>query len=337
MLACIRPSIEKTLKPLTFSVLRLLSDEEFHSGEDMARLLKVSRTGIWQALQALDESGLSLQRVRGRGYRLPRGIQWLNQERILRAAGADAGRLNLVLADSVESTNSVLLQKAAQGAPHGSCLASELQTHGRGRRGRSWHTGLGGGLAFSLLWRFNQGVASLSGLSLAAGVAVARALREAGISEISLKWPNDVLHRHHKLAGILIELQGDMLGPSAAVIGIGLNLKLSGHTRSAIDQAVTDVHSISAAPPERNTLQGRLLAHLVEVLDLFSASGFSALREEWLQLHAYQGKAVRLLQPNGPVLEGRIVDISDDGSLLLDSGSGPQRVASGEISLRRTA
>ncbi len=303
----------------------------------MARLLDVSRSGIWQALQALDESGLSLQRVRGRGYRLPQGIQWLNREHILSAVGAAAGRLDLSLADSVESTNSVLLQKTALGAPHGSCLASELQTHGRGRRGRSWHTGLGGGLAFSLLWRFNQGVSALSGLSLAAGVAVARALRETGVSEISLKWPNDVLHRHHKLAGILIELQGDMLGPSAAVIGIGLNLKLSDRTRSAIDQAVTDVHSISPAPPNRNALQGRLLAHLIEVLDQFSECGFSALREEWLQLHAYHGKAVRLLQPNGPVLQGRIVDVSDDGSLLLDSGSGPRRFASGEISLRGTA
>ncbi|MHB9118478.1 MAG: biotin--[acetyl-CoA-carboxylase] ligase [Burkholderiales bacterium] len=325
------------MKPLTFSVLRLLSDEEFHSGEEMARLLDVSRTGIWQALQDLDESGLSLQRIRGRGYRLPQGIQWLNRERILSAIGANANRIDLMLADSVESTNSMLLQNTALGAPHGACLASELQTRGRGRRGRSWHTGLGGGLAFSLLWRFNQGVASLSGLSLAAGVAVARALREAGVSDVSLKWPNDVLHRHHKLAGILIELQGDMLGPSAAVIGIGLNLKLSDRTRSAIDQAVTDVHSVCKTPPDRNLLQGRLLAHLIEVLDLFSESGFSALREEWRQLHAYHGKTVRLLQPNGPVIEGRIVDVSDDGSLLLDSGSGPRHIASGEISLRGAA
>ena len=101
---------------------------------------------------------------------------------------------------------------------HGRCLIAEIQTNGRGRRGRPWQGVLGGSLSFSIIWQFNMGVAQLSGLSLAVGVALARALRELGLLGIQLKWPNDVLvsdenGENKKLAGILIDLQGDMDGP----------------------------------------------------------------------------------------------------------------------------
>ena len=130
------------------------------------------------------------------------------------------------LADSAVSSNTVLLQRAALGAASGSVLAVEWQSAGRGRLGRVWHSGLGSALTFSLLWRFEFGLSALSGLSLAVGVAMMRALEKIGVSDIGLKWPNDVLTKSGKLAGILIEAQGDMLGPSLVVIGIGMNLRL---------------------------------------------------------------------------------------------------------------
>ncbi|MGH8757596.1 MAG: HTH domain-containing protein, partial [Burkholderiales bacterium] len=146
------------MKPLTFAVLRLLADGEFHSGEVLAHKLNISRATIWNALKVVDEAGLALYKIRGRGYRLAEPMQWLDRTKIASALGAQANRFNLELIDCADSTNTLLMQKAAMGAVHGSVIAAELQTHGRGRRGRSWHSNLGGALTFSLLWRFNQGV-----------------------------------------------------------------------------------------------------------------------------------------------------------------------------------
>lgn len=320
------------MKPLTFSILRLLSDDTFLSGEELARRLGVSRASIWQALAPLEEAGLALQRIRGRGYRLPRSIQWLDEKRIRTALGkADFA---LEIHDHLPSTNTLLMQKAQEGAGHRSCIVAETQGAGRGRRGRQWHSSLGGSLTFSLLWRFNQGVAALYGLSLAVGIALVRALHAEGATDASLKWPNDILHHHRKLAGILIELQGDVLGPSAAVIGIGLNLKLPDPLRDQVDQPVTDLASITGHDHDRNRLLGAILFHLAEVLEVFETQGFTALRDEWLRHHAFHGKAVRLSMPDGSQLEGQAVGIAEDGALLVETGQGPRRFASGEVSLR---
>ncbi|MGE5027591.1 MAG: biotin--[acetyl-CoA-carboxylase] ligase [Betaproteobacteria bacterium] len=322
------------MKPLTFSILRILADSEFHSGEEMAQLLRVSRASVWQALRGLDAAGVTVHRVPGRGYRLREPLQWLDPVQVTAALGDKAGLFKLEVIDSAASTNSLLLQKAAQGAPHGSCVVTEMQTAGRGRRGREWHANLGGSLTFSLLWRFQQGAGFLSGLSLAVGVALMRALGQSGVAGAGLKWPNDVLYQHRKLAGILIELQGDMLGPSAAVIGIGLNLNLSDTVQNRIDQAVVDVRSITGVMPERNLILANLLLHLADVLDEFEEGGFFRLRGEWLGHHAYQGKTVHLLMPDGSRHQGRLLDVAEDGALLVDTGAGKKRFTAGEISLR---
>jgi len=304
----------------------------------MAQRLGVSRASIWNALRALDGAGLVLHKVRGRGYRLPDPPHWLDRESVLAALGSKAALFDLEVVDTVESTNRTLMQRAALDAPHASCIVADLQTQGRGRRGRAWHGALGGSLTFSLLWRFQQGAGFLSGLSLAVGVALMRALMAYGVQDAALKWPNDVLHNYRKLAGVLIELQGDMHGPTAAVIGVGLNVRLPAAVRDRIDQAAVDLFSIGGAELlGRNQLLAHILAHLADVLQLFEAEGFSALREEWLGYHAYHGKNVRMVLPDGSYEEGCVSGVAEDGSLLLATPAGTRRFATGEISLRRTS
>ena len=322
------------MKPLTISILRLLSDGMFHSGEEMAQQLKVSRASVSNALKTVNNLSASIYKVRGRGYCLAQPLQWLDKGQVDEALGARANLFDLDVLDVVGSTNTVLMQKAGAGAPHASCVVAELQTDGRGRRGRIWHTDLGGALTFSVLWRFNQGAAFLSGLSLAVGVAVVRALRDAGVVDVALKWPNDVLHEYRKLAGILIELQGDVLGPSSVVIGVGLNVRLNNQVKECVDQPITDMHAIMGEALDRNLLLASLLGHMADVLELFEQHGFIALRDEWLRMHAYQDKSVRMLMPSGEWREGHVLDVAEDGALLVTTSRGKQKFTSGEISLR---
>ena len=317
-----------------FDLLRVLADADFHSGPDLARRLGASRGGVSRALRELEDLGIDLLKVPGRGYRMVAPYDWLDAAAVGALLGAQARHFRLELLDTCASTNTLMLERARAGAPSGSVIACELQSAGRGRRGNAWQSGLGDSLIFSLLWRFDKGAAGLSGLSLAAGVAAARSLAALGVEGVQLKWPNDLLHAGRKLGGILIELQGGAAGPAAAVIGIGLNLRLTESLRDAIAQPVTDIASIAAKLPRRNHLLAALLAELAQVLQLFAAQGFAPLREEWAARHAHQGKAATLSSGDGKSVSGRAVGVDQDGALLLETARGVERFLSGELSLR---
>ena len=322
-----------TPSSLTFRALRLLADGHFRSGEELARTLGVSRTTVWKALQNLDRWGVTLFKVHGRGYRLVTPVDWLERTQIQRFIGQRAELFQVHVVESTHSTNDVLLSEALAGAPSGLTLAAELQTQGRGRRGRVWHTGLGGALTFSVLWRFEQGVAGLAGLGPAVSLALARALRSLGVAEAMLKWPNDVLWRHQKLAGVLVELQGDAMGPSAAVIGIGMNVRLEERVRSRIDQAVTDL-ATAGAPLSRNQILGVVLDQLARLLEEFASTGFAGLEEEWNSYHALAGRTVIVTLPDQSEHVGVAAGVGEDAALLLQTASGLRRFHSGEVSLR---
>jgi BirA family biotin operon repressor/biotin-[acetyl-CoA-carboxylase] ligase len=328
------------MNSLTFPVLRLLADGKFQSGEALARHFGVTRATVWNALQDAEQMGIRLFSVRGKGYRLPEPVDFIETQRVFEGLEPYADRFKLEVHDRLDSTNTYLMKQSASGASHATCVVTELQTQGRGRRGRVWQAGLGSSLTFSVLWRFECGAGGLSGLSLAVGIALMRALQELGIQGAGLKWPNDILHTQRKLAGILIELQGDMDGPSAAVIGIGLNWRLPEQVVQLIDQAVTDVQALSLAssdkplPLDKSVGLGVLLRHLTEVLDIFTDSGFESLRDEWMAYHAYTQQPVRMLMPDGREIEGMASGVAADGALLVETRHGLQRFASGEVSLR---
>ncbi|MGJ8620969.1 MAG: bifunctional biotin--[acetyl-CoA-carboxylase] ligase/biotin operon repressor BirA [Methylophilaceae bacterium] len=322
------------MNSLTFPILHQLANGQFHSGEALAKQFEVSRATIWNAIQHAQSLGIEIFSVRGRGYKLPKAINLLNKEAILQAIGVEREWFHLEVLDEVPSTNTYLMQAAAKGAPHVSCAVAHIQTNGRGRRGRTWVSHLGASLTFSLLWRFDCGASALSGLSLAIGVALIRALNELGIMTVQLKWPNDVLVENKKLAGILIDLQGDLDGPSAAVIGVGINVNLPERIIKNIDQPAIDLKQVSSKAVDQNLLLGTVLKHLADVLRHFEQFGFVGIREEWLSHHAYHQQPVRLLLPDGRDVEGEVVDVADDGILLVNTAFGVQRFSAGEISLR---
>lgn len=318
--------------PRVWQLLNLLADGEFHSGETLAEQIGVSRASVFNALENVAEYGVALQRIRGRGYRLTRSWQRLAAKEISRCLGKDAKKFDVEILAQATSSNTVLLQRAALGATSGSVLAVELQTAGRGRLGRTWYSGLGNALTFSLLWRFDCGLNALSGLSLAVGVAIVRALHKLGTQGVQLKWPNDILTVQGKLAGVLIEAQGDVLGPSAVVIGIGLNYSSQNNlSAQKIDQAVGALDEICNELPTRNQLLAALLQELASVFHEFTKNGFAGLRVEWEQYHAYQNQPIQLRMPDGKIISGIARGVSESGELCMEGAQGVRCFNSGEV------
>lgn len=324
------------MKPLTYRVLKLLAAGDFRSGESLADTLGVSRGSVWHSVRELEAAGLEIYRVRGRGYRLQQPVSLLDAAEVRRLLGRRASGLALELVDSVGSTNTLALARAQANAATGTVIAAEWQTAGRGRRGRAWHAGIGGALTFSMVWRFTQGAGFLAGLSLAAGIALARALKTLGVAGAGLKWPNDVVWRGRKLAGILIEMQGDALGPSCAVIGIGLNVRLSDAVRREIGQAVTDLETVSGRMIDRNAVLARVLVELRAVLEAFARDGFAPLRAEWQRYHAWQDRPVTVALPDGRRESGVARGVDEDGALIVAALAGIRHYHSAEVSLRST-
>lgn len=319
------------------ALLPLLADGKFRSGQDLADALGVSRTAVWKQLNRLEDLGLQIESVKGRGYRIPGGIELLDPTQIRNAM--EPGSLQLLaeldICDVIDSTNARAMQQIARGVGAGYVCAAEQQSAGRGRRGREWVSPYARNLYVSAVWDFSQGAAALEGMSLAVGVAVARALRACGLPEVQLKWPNDVLHEGAKLGGVLLEMTGDAAGACQVVVGIGLNVAMPGEVASGIEQAWTDVSTISGGQhPGRNALLGALLNELLPMLANFESGGFTAWREEWQNLDAFADKAV-VLHTGPRKVAGIARGVDGRGALQFETpGSGIQSVFGGEISLR---
>lgn len=315
-------------------ILRRLNSVDYTSGTVLAEALGVSRASVSLALEDAAALGVDVIAARARGYRLARPINWLDEAAVAQALGPAARYFDLKVFDTIDSTNTALMRDAPQGLPSGMVYAAEYQHGGRGRRGRRWHGALGQSLMMSLLWRFERGAASLSGLSLAVGVAMVRAFTQLGVAGTGLKWPNDLLGPQGKLGGVLVELSGDALGPSTAVIGIGLNVDLDPTRAAWLDQPADSLRACGYRG-DRNQVLAAVLAALAEVLPQFEREGFAPFRAEWMGHHAWQGAAVNVLQADGRIMTGTLAGIDDDGSLLLDTPEHVVRLHGGELSLRR--
>ncbi len=320
-----------------FELLKLLAHGRFRSGQSLAEDLGRSRSAIWKAVRELEGMGLDVHAVRGRGYRLAEPLELLEQAAIARGLTPEvAARLEgLEVLPQVDSTNSHLMRRIAEGQARPQLCFAEYQQSGRGRRGRSWLSPLGRNLCFSLLWPIRRSLDAMEGLSLVVAVALVRALNELGVSGIGIKWPNDLYWQQRKLAGILIELNGEANGNANLVIGIGLNVAMAGPQAEAIDQPWTDVSSAAGRAISRNTLAAVLSNHLIEVLERFEQDGLAGFIDEWRRHDLVSGREFDLLLHDRR-LRVRGLGIDPSGALLVEGEEGRQRFLSGEVSLRLT-
>lgn len=306
----------------------MLADGRFHSGEELGSELGISRSAIWKRLQQLsDEQGIRLHKVRGKGYRLEHPLSLLDLPRLQREL---PGRV-LYVEECIDSTNIRALRKLLdEGCVPPFSVLAEAQSAGRGRRGRQWISPYGQSLYFSHVIRIERSN-QLQALSLVVGLAVLRALREAGLEQVGLKWPNDVLASGRKIAGILLELTGDPADVCHVVIGIGINANLQ--DGEGIDQAWTSLQRECGYLVDRNALSVSLLCALEEVLAQHRMEGFAALRAEWEAAHLWQGRKVCLISGIREV-SGRVLGVTSEGSLRLCVDGVEQVYSGGELSLR---
>jgi BirA family transcriptional regulator, biotin operon repressor / biotin---[acetyl-CoA-carboxylase] ligase len=314
------------------ALLKLLADGAFHSGPVLGETLGVSRAAVNKTIQALVADGADIHRVSGRGYRLGEPFVPLSEVPIGALLVERRGQAEVEVFDELDSTNQQLLRTPDLSGGR-VCLA-EAQSGGRGRRGRGWVATPYHNILMSMSWRFETGPAGLAGLSLAAGVAVLRALDEFGVRDAGLKWPNDILRDGRKLAGLLIDLRGEASGPSLVVLGFGLNVHLAPADAARIDQPWTTLRESLPAPVDRNRLAGLLIVQLDEMFRAFERAGFEGFRAEWERRHLYAGKAVRL-QGGQEAVFGTVEGIDALGGLRVRVAGGELRTFhSGDVSLR---
>ncbi len=318
-------------------LLRLLADGRFHSGEALAGALGVSRAAVWkQVREVARHFGVAIDAVRGRGYRLAEPLELLDRERIasLLCDSTAAGLEQLYVLETVDSTNAYLLSRRLADSRRGAVCLAEQQTAGRGRRGRAWVSPFGTNIYLSLLWRFDTPPMSLSGLSLAAGVAVAHGLANIGIGGVALKWPNDVQWDGRKLAGILLELNGEADGPTHAVIGVGLNLRMPDAPGRGIGQPWVDLaEAMGRRVPSRNLVAARLVDELMAAVLQFRDAGLAQFLSPWTALDALAGRSVRV-SLGERVIDGIELGVTASGALRVMTAEGEREFHAGEVSLR---
>ena len=319
-------------------LIRLLSDGEFHSGQQLGEQLGVSRAAVWKQLHKLESLDIAMEAVKGQGYRLAEPLELLDGPRIVAGLSRQARThlTRLFVEETLPSSNAFLRERFAHGAGHGEVCLVEQQSAGRGRRGRTWNTPWGRSLMLSLGWRVESGIAALEGLSLAVGVALAQVLEARG-ARPCLKWPNDVLFEtpeggFGKLAGILVEVSGDASGPCEVVIGMGINVSLPETFRGTMDQPAAAVED-QVPGISRNVLAVDLLEALLPLVADFEREGFAPWRDAWNARHAFAGREVDILNGQGrEVATAEGVDAS--GNLMVSRSGRRHALAGGEISVR---
>ncbi|RKZ52342.1 MAG: biotin--[acetyl-CoA-carboxylase] ligase [Candidatus Parabeggiatoa sp. nov. 3] len=318
-----------------YRVLQILADGQVHTAEQLNQYLSLGLGELEQALNTLITYGIRFHSKADNTYQLTEALELLERSRILAALPRETRQLmaDLEIHSVLDSTNRHLLTQQHLTMPC-VCLA-EYQTAGRGRQGRQWVSPYASGLCLSLKQRYVALNEPLGGLSIALGVTVARALHRLGASDVGLKWPNDVLWRGRKLAGLLLESRWRM--DCEIVIGIGINVKMPPVETPNIAQPWVDLYTVLGHSISRNALAAMLIEQCLQTLISYPQVGLAAFRPDWHDFDLSYGHTVTLSHDKRGervTVTGTALGIDEQGALLLEVGNTIQRYVYGEVSLR---
>ena len=320
-------------KAIREHLIKELAKGKFVSGQDLGNQLDISRTAISKHIKTLTEMGLDIYSVTGKGYKLSQPLSLLNKEDIINFLPSDGVTPEIEVHSLIDSTNSYLLRRLPNQLSQGQVCLAEYQSAGRGRRGRQWISPFGSQIYLSMYWPLSQGLSTAMGLSLVTALAVSDAINSLAKIQVQLKWPNDVYLGGVKLAGILIDLEGQAHEASHSVIGVGLNLNMPEQAAQQIDQKWTDLQSHCEKNIDRNALSAQLIHHLLKRLHQYQDEGLSAILEEWNAQDFYINKRVKLLTGKRTT-KGICRGVNNQGALMLEINGQTSPIYGGEVSLR---
>ncbi|SEL38055.1 BirA family transcriptional regulator, biotin operon repressor / biotin-[acetyl-CoA-carboxylase] ligase [Colwellia chukchiensis] len=321
------------MKAIREQLIKRLISGKFLSGQALGEEFGVSRAAISKHISALQAIGFDIFSVTGKGYRLAQPIELLDASKINAALKQQHIDTKVEVHSLIDSTNSYLMRRLPnQNLPGQVCIA-EYQSDGRGRRGRQWVSPFGSHIYLSMYWYLEQGMSAAMGLSVVAALAVSDAIKALYRVEVELKWPNDIYLNGVKLAGILIDLEGQAMAPCHCVIGIGLNVKMPVQSAALVEQPWTDLATALGVDIDRNILAAQIIVALQQRLKTHSATGINTMVAEWQAQDFYCNKAVALITGD-KVTRGISRGINNQGALMLEVNGQVSPVYGGEVSLR---
>ncbi|VEB38578.1 bifunctional biotin--[acetyl-CoA-carboxylase] ligase/biotin operon repressor BirA [Legionella cherrii] len=316
------------------TLLELLGDGECHSGSELGAALGITRSAIWKQINHLIESGIPIKRMRHQGYQLPNQLILLNKKKITEYLIAEKciSPFKLHLFTTIDSTNRYLKDLPLSNSVDICC--AEIQTQGRGRFGRHWHSPFGENIYCSSRWNLNYDLAKLSGLSLVTSLAIVATLNELDLSSnIKIKWPNDILWDNKKLCGSLIEILAESNGNVQVIIGVGLNVNTDTQNSPLPDKPWCSLYEMTQKHFDRNVLIAKLITHLEYYLIKFIHHDLNFFMDEWSKSDYLFGKKIKVTQSSN-TLSGLACGINDSGQLIVEDDDGIKHfLSSGDTSL----
>ncbi len=321
--------------PSQLILLQILGDGSCHSGNELGEALGITRSAIWKQINQLIDLGVPITRLPHQGYKLPNQLVLLNAQEISSCLNAHvlSSSVNLHLFTSIDSTNRYL--KDLPISPSLDVCCAELQTQGRGRFGRLWHSPFGENIYCSSRWNLNCDLSKLSGLSLITSLAILETIHQLNPSpDIKIKWPNDILWGDKKLCGSLIEIIAESNSNAQVIIGIGLNVNTDTKNHPLSDKPWCSLYEIFHQKYNRNVLIGNLISNLERYLSKFISKGLDVFIDEWNKFDYLQGKHITVTQSSGAI-SGIARGIDKTGMLILENEQGAKHyLSSGDTSLQ---
>jgi len=318
-------------------ILQLLREHSstFLSGEEMSRRLKVTRTAVWKRIQRLRTLGYEIEASTRLGYRLIRSPDLLTPSEVKPLLTTKWMGKTIHYCHSIDSTNSKAYQLAIQDAEEGEVVIAELQVKGRGRLGRYWFSPAFLNLYLSVILRPQIPPHQASLITLMAAVATANAIEKySGLLPL-IKWPNDILIRDRKVAGLLNEIHSEMDRIHFVILGIGVNLNMDGKMFSKeIRGVATSLKREMGQTISRKAFLQSLLEELESWYEIFLKEGGAPVLKAWRDRAKIEGKRVRVTS-FGETLSGVAVDIDSDGAMILETKDGKRkRIVAGDVEYR---
>jgi len=315
-------------------ILKLLKQSnDYISGEEMCRMLGVSRTAVWKNINALKQEGYLIESSSKRGYKFIKSPDVLSPAEVLPVLNTAYIGRNIMHFDSIDSTNNVARTQALQGCDEGLMVVAEEQTAGRGRLGRRWTTPKSTSIAFTLVLRPRIKPTQAPGITLVMGTAVCRAVRKVTSLEAGIKWPNDIIINNKKVCGILTEMNGEMDAVNYIIAGVGINVNVKEFPEEIKDVA-TSLYIEKSCTVSRKDILTAVLLEFEELYDIFKEKGLGSIIDEFKSYSVTLGKPVRVISINES-FQGEAVDITDEGLLVVRLQDGEERkVISGDVSVR---